>query len=95
MNRFSAIVLAVAVSLGTTAMLSNNSRTTKIAGTSEARFATDGAFRDGLYLGKLAVKSGAASHPAIGRWSREQDRASFVAGYRQGYRQSLDIFQPR
>jgi hypothetical protein len=59
------------------------------------RFATDGAFRDGLYLGKLAAQSGAASHPAIGRWSREQDRSSFVAGYRQGYRDFLDSSQTR
>jgi hypothetical protein len=52
----------------------------------EASFAADGAFRDGLYLGKLTADSGQPFRPGIGRWSSEQDRAMFSAGYRRGYR---------
>jgi hypothetical protein len=89
MSKFSTIMLAVAVSLGTTAMLANSARTTKPLTGDQARLATDGAFRDGLYLGKLAAEQGLTQHPASGRWSREQDRASFVAGYRQGYSEFL------
>jgi hypothetical protein len=47
--------------------------------------ATNGAFRDGLYLGKLAAQGGAEPHVAIGRWTTAEDRASFTAGYQQGY----------
>jgi hypothetical protein len=51
----------------------------------ETRFASDGAFRDGLYLGKLAAENGEPRRLALGRWSTEQDRAMFAAGYRRGY----------
>ena len=51
--------------------------------------ATDGAFRDGLFLGKLAAERGAKSHVAVGRWATVEDRASFTAGYQRGYTQSL------
>lgn len=46
---------------------------------------TDGAFRDGIYLGRLAAQSGAERHVSIGRWATTQDRSSFSAGYEQGY----------
>lgn len=46
---------------------------------------TDGAFRDGLYLGKMAAKRGAPAHVSVGRWSTSQDRAAFAAGYQRGY----------
>jgi hypothetical protein len=50
--------------------------------------ATDAAFSDGLYLGKLDAESGRKQHLSIGRWSAAKDRASFVAGYQQGYEQA-------
>ena len=50
---------------------------------------SDGAFRDGLYLGKLAADRGAESHIAIGRWATAQNRASFTAGYQRGYNEVL------
>ncbi len=55
---------------------------------SEIRFAEDGAFRDGLYLGKLAAQGRRAQRPAIGRWSSDRDRERFVAGYRLGYEEN-------
>jgi hypothetical protein len=83
MDKIFTFALAMAVCLGTTAMLANSGRTTRQG--PEAQTATDGAFRDGLYVGRLAAESGWPMHPQIGRWSNERDRASFVAGYRRGY----------
>ncbi|HVI09058.1 MAG TPA: hypothetical protein VND65_12280 [Candidatus Binatia bacterium] len=74
---------AVVLAFGATAMLAAPGRNqTQIDST--ALFATDGAFRDGLYLGQLAARSGRVAQPAIGRWSTERDRAMFAEGYRQG-----------
>jgi hypothetical protein len=50
---------------------------------------TDGAFRDGLYLGRLTAERGSESHIASARWATDKDRASFAAGYRRGYSQIL------
>ena len=50
---------------------------------------TDGAFRDGLYMGKLAAERGAEPHIATGRWVAVQDRNSFSAGYQRGYNEVL------
>lgn len=89
MRKLSTYALAVAVCLGTTAMLANSNRTEATSPSTEARFAADGAFRDGLYLGKLATENGQPLRPAIGRWSTDQDRSRFAAGYRRGYDESL------
>ena len=77
--------LAVAVCLGSTAMLTNSSSTVPSSVSTETKMATDGAFRDGLYLGKLAAERGQVLRPAIGRWSADRDRSMFAAGYRRGY----------
>ena len=50
---------------------------------------TDGAFRDGLFLGKRAAERGAAPNAPIGRWATRADRASFTAGYLRGYEEVL------
>lgn len=50
----------------------------------EAEMATDGAFRDGLFVGRWDAERGRSGPAPIGRWSREQDRESFAAGYRRG-----------
>jgi hypothetical protein len=47
----------------------------------------DAAFRDGLFQAKLDVQGGRKARIASGRWSSDQDRASFIAGYQQTYRQ--------
>jgi hypothetical protein len=49
---------------------------------------TDGAFRDGLYLGKLNARDGSEQHIATGRWSTGKNRASFIDGYRRAYMES-------
>jgi hypothetical protein len=86
MSKLSTCTLAIAVCLGTTAMLANNNRNAKPNTNPEALLAADGAFRDGLYLGKLAAEQGQPLRPAVGRWSTAQDRATFTTGYRRGYR---------
>jgi hypothetical protein len=50
---------------------------------------TDGAFRDGLYLGRIAAEGGSEPHVAIGRWATAADRSSFTAGYHRGYSELL------
>jgi hypothetical protein len=51
--------------------------------------ATNGAYRDGLFVGKLSAEHGAKSSAPIGRWARAEDRASFTAGYQRGYGEFL------
>lgn len=92
MNNFVTWVLALAVSLGTTAVLSIRYPGPQRAGAPESRLALDGAYRDGLYVGQLAAESGRTSRPPIGRWSGEKDRASFLAGYEHSY--NAGISQP-
>jgi len=89
LGKLSTYALAVAVCLGTTAMLAISNRTVAASTSNETRFAADGAFRDGLYLGKLAAKRDQPLRPAVGRCSTDQDRSMFAAGYRRGYDESL------
>ena len=56
---------------------------------------TNGAFRDGLYLGRLAAESGAEPRIAIGRWATSEDRSYFTAGYRLGYSEFQTAAQHR
>jgi hypothetical protein len=88
MRKLSTYALAVAVCLGTTALLANSNRSVAASTSNETRFAADGAFRDGLYLGKLAAEQDQPLRPAVGRWSTDQDRSMFAAGYRRGYDES-------
>jgi hypothetical protein len=79
----------IVVCLGAAATLALSNGNGNLNPNAEARLAADGAFRDGLYLGKLAAESGQPLSPAVGRWSTEQDRSMFTAGYRRGYNDSL------
>jgi hypothetical protein len=51
----------------------------------EVQMANDGAFRDGLFLGRLNHQAKQEILPPVGRWSTAEDRASFMRGYRQGF----------
>ena len=88
MSKLSTSALAIAVVLGTTAMLANSKQPDSSSQSVNAPLDADGAFRDGLYLGKLAAASGQPLSPAVGRWSTDQDRAAFTLGYRRGYGES-------
>ncbi len=57
----------------------------------QAALATDVAFRDGLYLGELAARRGEEPRISEGRWSNQADRASFKAGYQQGYNELIAL----
>ena len=87
MYRLSTFATAIAICLGTTAVLNGSKSVTNPTRDVEASFAADGAFRDGLYLGKLTADSGQPFRPGMGRWSSQQDRAMFTAGYSRGYRE--------
>ena len=52
---------------------------------SATQIVTEGAYRDGLYLGRMHRSQGLPSRPARGRWSRESDRQLFETGYNRGY----------
>jgi hypothetical protein len=77
-------VLAIGC-VGTSAMLFQRNNVARQGQSVDVQMAGDAAFRDGLYLGTLARKANSPMHPPIGRWSTEKDRASFVAGYHQGF----------
>ncbi len=47
--------------------------------------ATSAPYRDGLYLGNLTAAGSGEPHISSGRWTTEADRASFKAGFQQGY----------
>ena len=90
MRKYFLGVLTIALCLGGAALVrSANQQDTFVDENQDAVGAADGAFRDGVYQGQLAMARGSEPHVAIGRWASTQDRASFVAGYRKGYTDSL------
>jgi hypothetical protein len=83
MQRVLTCVLAIGC-VGTSSLLFHARRA---PASLDVQMATDGAFRDGLYLGALDRVAGRMVTPPIARWSSAQDRASFARGYRQGLKQ--------
>ncbi len=94
MSKLSKYALAFAIALGANGTLATTTFKLTPNPNREALLAADGAFRDGLYLGKLAARSGEPLRPAIGRWSTQQDRSLFAAGYERGYSEMLAGRQP-
>jgi hypothetical protein len=85
MKTISLFALAMTLGMGTASMLNTDNHNSNQAVVQNA----DAAFRDGLYLGRLAGEAGAEPHVARGRWATLGDRALFSAGYQEGYRGSL------
>ena len=90
MKKLSLFTIVIALCLSAAAIIqsgrgSNASQNSSVG----ASQVTSGPFRDGLYLGKLAAESGGEAHISSGRWATEADRASFTAGFHQGYRDGL------
>ncbi len=81
-----ASVIALALGMGTASMLHGDRPVTAKDNVAQT---TNGAFRDGLYLGRLAAERGIAPRVARGRWATAEDRASFTAGYERGYKELL------
>jgi hypothetical protein len=90
MKKLSLYVFAVALTLGIAVSLLSGVaiQSTKNA-TIVTNRATDAAFHDGLYVGKLDAAQGNRPHLSSGRWSTETNRRSYIAGYQKGYNQVL------
>jgi len=88
MKRLSLFASVIALGVGTAASILPSRHNFASANLNVAQ-TTDGAFRDGLYLGKLTAQQGVAPRVPSGRWSTDADRASFTAGYQQGYHEFL------
>ncbi len=89
MGKLFTFTLAIAVCLGTTAMLASHDRAMRRSQGVGVPLASDAAFRDGLYVGKLAAEAGRPLHAPAGRWSKDADRANFVAGFQRGYNDTV------
>ena len=83
MTRLSVLASAVALLMGGFVFHSN--RMSPRAPNTDIIQSTDGAYRDGLFVGRLAAKRGDAPHVLSGRWSTDAERTSFAAGYLRGY----------
>jgi len=94
MSKLSKYALAFAIAVAANGVLANSSFKFTSDTEPEAPLAADGAFRDGLYLGKLAARNGERLRPAIGRWSTDHDRSMFAAGYERGYSETLAGSEP-
>ena len=70
--------------IGASAMMLRTGQGVK-ASSLTSEFANNAAYRDGLQSGKLAAERGNKPQVPTGRWTRTEDRASFAAGYDQGY----------
>ena len=84
----SAVFVAIPLLAGKAILQSGKFHSSELV-SDEVRHATDAAYRDGLFQGKLAAARGNKAIPSVGRWSSSEDRSSFVAGYTQGYQQQL------
>jgi hypothetical protein len=86
--------LSVYISLGVipfgvaTVGLVSKASHAKHVSTVDAAQETDGAFRDGFYLGGLDAEDAREVRPSVGRWSDPKDRALFLAGYQRGYEEA-------
>ncbi len=85
MKRRVSLMLALSVSFAAGLIVGEAKRRPRLSVVEVAQSA-DAPFRDGLYQAKLDTEEGRKSHPAIGRWSSAEARASFLAGYQRGYR---------
>jgi len=80
MYRFLTVLLATGLVLTGAIAIGNHKPERSL----EVEMATDGAFRDGLFVGRWDAEQGRSGPAPIGRWSRPKDRESFAAGYRMG-----------
>jgi hypothetical protein len=87
MKNLPVFTIVIALCLGAaTAMIQSGRRSDGWQSSSiQTVRATSAPYRDGLYLGKLAAARGGESQISTGRWTTEADRASFKAGFEQGY----------
>ena len=84
MKKLSVFAALLALFAGTAARLHSDRQAT-LPGPNPAMLNSNGAFRDGLYLGRLTAQRGGQLHIANGRWATAVDRGLFTAGFQQGY----------
>jgi hypothetical protein len=89
MKKISLLAVLLVVPTGMAVMLQRSTASASARAYLDTELANNAAFRDGLYLGRLAAERGSGTHMASGRWAKEADRDSFKAGFRQGYNQAL------
>lgn len=89
MKRLLLFASVIALGAGTASMLHGNGYAAYFSANDDVAETTNGAFRDGLYLGRLAAERGAVPHVARGRWATAEDQASFTTGYERGYKEVL------
>jgi hypothetical protein len=85
MKSISLWTLILVVAAGSTAIMKTRSNANEGMAEVTSVQTTHGAYRDGLYLGKLAASLGDAPHLCTGRWSKKADQDLFSAGFEQGY----------
>jgi hypothetical protein len=84
MNKIVSSIGVVAWCFGTMAMMHNgNTGGAKLKSITTSQV-TSAPYRDGLYEGKLAAEHGGNRGVPRARWSRQEDRAAFVAGFQEG-----------
>jgi hypothetical protein len=89
MKRLSLFASVIALGMATASMLHGGRPGTHFSTNDNVAQTTNGAFRDGLYLGRLAAERGIAPRVARGRWATAEDQASFTTGYERGYKEIL------
>lgn len=86
MKRLSLYVFATALVLGLAASVFTGAVTGRLQSASaQLDRATNAAFRDGLYVGKLDAVQGKRPHLGSGRWANEADRRNYIDGYQRGF----------
>jgi hypothetical protein len=85
--RVISVVVALSLSFASGVLIGGSSHQSTSA--NAASQTLDPAYRDGLYQAKLDARQGRRPHLAVGRWSTQSARASYVAGYQEGYRQAV------
>ena len=78
-----ALGLTMSLGLGLTVRQNRDQAAVRVA--QQSLLASDGSFRDGLFVGRFMARQGRPMLAPVGRWSAKRDRASFLAGYQQGY----------
>lgn len=77
--------LAVMIGIGTGAAFSSNVSANNNSTQNTVQQGTDAAYRDGLFLGQRDAEQGRTRHASVGRWSSDENRAQFAAGYDAGF----------
>ncbi len=90
MNRLFLIALAITLTAGAATSVFSASEGHGAASLSVQQ--NSAAYRDGMYLGKLAAESGRKPHLAASRWTNASDRGAFLAGYESGYGKVGDAY---